>query len=217
MKTNYKHYKNIFMKAIIQKIKRYIFYFAVFTPFSLSAQSIIDSTRVYNINEVVVTGSRSETDVRHLSQTVSIVGRDLIENAMQPSLLPVLTEHVPGLFVTSRGIMGYGVSNGAAGGISLRGLSGGSGRLMVMIDGHPQYAGIFGHPISDAYQSFLAERVEVLRGPASVLYGSNAMGGVVNIVTRKMQEDGVTMQVMAHTIHLRRNLQTVYVKDDFPA
>ena len=37
---------------------------------------------------------------------------------------------------------------------------------MVMIDGHPQYAGIFGHPIADAYQSFLAERVEVLRGPA---------------------------------------------------
>lgn len=86
--------------------------------------------------------------------------------------------------------MGYGVSNGAAGSISLRGLSGSSARLMVMIDGHPQYAGIFGHPIADAYQSFLAERVEVLRGPASVLYGSNAMGGVVNIVTRKMQEDG---------------------------
>lgn len=103
---------------------------------------------------------------------------------------PLLTEQIPGLFVTSRGIMGYGVSNGAAGSISLRGLSGSSARLMVMIDGHPQYAGIFGHPIADAYQSFLAERVEVLRGPASVLYGSNAMGGVVNIVTRKMQEDG---------------------------
>ena len=131
------------MKTIIPNIKRYIF---------LSAQIIIDSTRVYNINEVVVTGSRSETDVRHLSQTVSVVGHDLIENAMQPSLLPVLTEQVPGLFVTSRGIMGYGVSNGAAGGISLRGLSGGSGRLMVMIDGHPQYAGIFGVSSDIRYQ-----------------------------------------------------------------
>lgn len=44
--------------------------------------------------------------------------------------------------------------------------------------------GLMGHPIADAYQSLMAERVEVLRGPASVLYGSNAMGGVVNIVTR---------------------------------
>lgn len=152
---------------------------------------------INEIGEVVVTGTRSETDVRHLSQTVSVVGRSRIENSMQPSLLPVLTEQVPGLFVTSRGMMGYGVSGGAAGNISLRGLSGGSGRLMVMIDGHPQYAGIFGHPISDAYQSFLAERVEVLRGPASVLYGSNAMGGVVNIVTRKMQEDGVNTNIRA--------------------
>lgn len=146
----------------------------------------------YEIGEVVVTGTRNATDVRHLSQTVSVIDRSKIDNAMQPSLLPVLTEQVPGLFVTSRGIMGYGVSTGAAGGISLRGLSGGTARLMVMIDGHPQYAGIFGHPIADAYQSFLAERVEVLRGPASVLYGSNAMGGVINIVTRKMQQDGVS-------------------------
>ena len=149
------------------------------------------TSKIHQIDEVVVTGARHETDVRHLSQTVSVVGRAQIESALQPSLLPVLTEQVPGLFVTSRGIMGYGVSTGAAGGVSLRGLSGGTARLMVMIDGHPQYAGIFGHPIADAYQSFLAERVEVLRGPASVLYGSNAMGGVINIVTRKMQEDGV--------------------------
>lgn len=155
----------------------------------------LQTQRTHRIGEVVVTGTRNETDVRHLSQTVSVVNRTQIENAMQPSLLPVLTEQIPGLFVTSRGIMGYGVSGGAAGNISLRGLSGGTARLMVMIDGHPQYAGIFGHPISDAYQSFMAERVEVLRGPASVLYGSNAMGGVINIVTRKMQEDGINTNV----------------------
>ena len=148
-----------------------------------------------HIGEVVVTGTRNETDVRHLPLTVSVIDRQEIEQSMQPSVLPVLTQQVPGLFITSRGIMGYGVSNGAAGGISLRGLSGGSGRMMVLIDGHPQYAGIFGHPISDAYQSFLAERVEVLRGPASVLYGSNAMGGVINIVTRQLHEEGVKTNV----------------------
>lgn len=150
-----------------------------------------------SLEELVVTGTRNETDVRHLSQTVSVIDRKEIEQGLQPSLLPVLTEQVPGLFVTSRGVMGYGVSDGAAGGISLRGLSGGSAQLMVLIDGHPQYAGIFGHPISDSYQSLLADRVEVLRGPASVLYGSNAMGGVINIVTRKMREDGVKTDLRA--------------------
>lgn len=149
------------------------------------------ASKTYRIDEVVVTGTRNATNVRHLSQTVSIVNRSKIEQAMQPSLLPVLTEQIPGLFTTARGVMGYGVSGGAAGGISLRGLSGGNARLMVLIDVHPQYAGIFGHPIADAYQSLLADKVEVLRGPASVLYGSNAMGGVINIVTRKMHEDGI--------------------------
>ena len=116
------------------------------------------------ISEVVVTGARNKTDIRHLSQTVSVIGRKEIEQTWQPSLLPVLSERIPGLFITSRGIMGYGVSDGAAGGMSLRGLSGGSGRLMVLIDGHPQYMGMFSHPIADAYQSFMAELPEELAG-----------------------------------------------------
>ena len=143
------------------------------------------------IHEVVVTGTRNETDIRHLPMTISVIDRKQIEQSMQPSILPILTQQVPGLFITARGIMGYGVSGGAAGGMSLRGIGSGAGRLMVLIDGHPQYMGLMGHPIADAYQSLMAERVEVLRGPASVLYGSNAMGGVINIVTRQLHEEGV--------------------------
>lgn len=164
---------------------------------AVNAAELSDTIKGYEMPDVVVTGTRNCTDVRHLSQTVSVVGRDVIERSQQPSLLLVLTEQVPGLFTTSRGVMGFGVSDGAAGGISLRGLSGGNARMMVLIDGHPQYAGIFGHPIYDSYQSWLADKVEVLRGPASVLYGSNAMGGVVNIVTRKMHADGVKTHLRA--------------------
>lgn len=145
----------------------------------------------YTASTVVVTGARYETDIRHLPMTLSIIRRADIEAAEQPSLLPLLSEKVPGLFITSRGMMGYGVSGGAAGGMSLRGLGSSSGQMMVLIDGHPQYMGLMGHPVPNMYQSYMAERVEVLRGPASVLYGSNAMGGVINIVTRGMEEDGV--------------------------
>lgn len=153
------------------------------------------------MDEVVVTGTRNGTDIRHLPMTISVVGREKIEQSMQPSLLPLLNEQVPGLFSTSRGLMGYGVSGGAAGQMSLRGVGGApqaglpTTGLLILIDGHPQYMGLMGHPIADAYQSLMAERVEVLRGPASVLYGSNAMGGVINIVTRKMREDGVRTNV----------------------
>ena len=191
---------NYYLFSTFQYMRKFLFTVAIALALSAEGMAQTDtarSVRTYALDEVVVTGTRNETDVRHLSQTVSVVSRPVIEQSMQPSLLPVLTEQVPGLFVTERGVMGYGVSGGAAGGISLRGLSGGSARLMVLIDGHPQYAGIFGHPISDAYQSLLADRVEVLRGPASVLYGSNAMGGVINIVTRKMHEDGVRTDLHA--------------------
>ena len=137
------------------------------------------------LEEVVVTGTRNATDVRHLPMTVSVVGRDILTAEYQTNVLPTVMQQVPGLFVTSRAMIGYGVSTGAAGGINLRGITGGAGQLMVLIDGHPQYQGIYGHPISDSYQTLMAERVEVLRGPASLLYGSNAMGGVINIVTRR--------------------------------
>lgn len=171
---------------------------------SLQAQTSKDSTKVarsYAINEVVVTGTRSETDVRHLPMTVSVVGRPQLEASQQTSVLPVLNSQVPGFFSTSRGVMGYGVATGASGQMSLRGIGGPAQAglpttgLLVLIDGHPQYMGLMGHPIADAYQTMMAERVEVLRGPASVLYGSNAMGGVINIVTRKMQEDGIRTNI----------------------
>lgn len=75
---------------------------------SLQAQTGKDSTKVarsYAINEVVVTGTRSETDVRHLPMTVSVVGRPQLEASQQTSVLPVLNSQVPGFFSTSRGVM----------------------------------------------------------------------------------------------------------------
>lgn len=158
------------------------------------AASPADST-AHGIDEVVVTGTRNSTDIRHLPMTVSVIGRDKLTEKQRNTVLPTLSEQVPGLFVTARSMAGYAVSDGAAGNISMRGLGSSAGRLLVLIDGHPQYQGIFGHSISDSYQTLMTEQVEVLRGPASVLYGSNAMGGVVNIVTRKMTADGTKTDI----------------------
>lgn len=200
---NYYKIKELFQ----DEKKRFVLAFftgCLISAVSLQAQTGKDSTKVtrsYAINEVVVTGTRSETDVRHLPMTVSVVGRPQLEASQQTSVLPVLNSQVPGFFSTSRGVMGYGVATGASGQMSLRGIGGPAQAglpttgLLVLIDGHPQYMGLMGHPIADAYQTMMAERVEVLRGPASVLYGSNAMGGVINIVTRKMQEDGIRTNI----------------------
>ena len=169
--------------------------FSVLVAFVTTGTFCFAQTDSLSLQEVVVTGTRNATDVRHLPYTVNVINRQTLTELQQTSVLPTVMQQVPGLFVTSRSMMGYGVSTGAAGGISLRGVTGGAGQLLVLIDGHPQYNGVYGHPISDSYQTLMAERVEVLRGPASVLYGSNAMGGVLNIVTRSMHEDGVKTHI----------------------
>ena len=142
-----------------------------------------EPTDSVSLENVTVTGVRSAADIRQLPFTVTTIGKEVLNENYRQNILPTLTEQVPGLMVASRGVLGYGVSTGAAGGMTMRGLSSGAGQMMVLIDGHPQYNGVYGHSIADSYYSMMAERVEVLRGPASVLYGSNAMGGVINIVT----------------------------------
>lgn len=84
---------------------------------------------------VVITGSPHSM----MPVPISLVDRNTIEQNEGNNLLPVLMQQVPGLFVTSRGIAGYGVSVGSAEGV------------LILIDGHPQYATIYGHPIADAY------------------------------------------------------------------
>ena len=141
-----------------------------------------------NINEVIITGSKTSVNRNNVPLTVSVVSKEKIENSSESALLPVLSEQVPGLFVTERGITGFGVSTGSAGQISLRGIGGSPNtQVLVMLDGNPQFMGIMGHPLPDAYISSDVEKVEVIRGPASTLYGTNAMGGVINIITKEQK------------------------------
>jgi len=139
----------------------------------------------------VITGTPVKVNKNNVPMAVSIVTREQISESNESALLPVLSGRVPGLFVTERGITGFGVSTGAAGQITMRGIGGDpTTGVLMLIDGHPQFMGIFGHPLSDSYVASDVERVEVIRGPASILYGSNAMGGVINIITRKQTQDG---------------------------
>lgn len=144
-----------------------------------------------NINEVVVTGTTSKVNKNNIPMAISVVSRLQIAEGNESSLLPVLSGRVPGLFVTERGVTGFGVANGAAGQISIRGIGGNpTTGVLILIDGHPQYMGLMGHPLADSYVASDAEKVEVIRGPGSLLYGSNAMGGVINIITRKHSKEG---------------------------
>lgn len=156
-----------------------------------------DSTHIAHtlpIDEVVVEGHRPLGAPFEVTASHSRITSHEIEQSMQPSLLPLLGEEVPGLFVTSRGGMGYGLSTGAAGAISIRGIGGApTTGVLVVIDGQPQYSGLMGHPIADNCLAHGAATVEVVRGPASVRYGSQAMGGVVHITTHHPSDEGLQL------------------------
>ncbi len=145
-----------------------------------------------NLEEVVITGTTTKVNRKNVPMAVSVVNRHQIDESSESNVLPILNGRIPGLFVTERGVMGFGVASNAAGQISIRGIGGSpTTRVLMLIDGHPQYMGLFGHPLPDSYVASDVERVEVIRGPASILYGSNAMGGVINIITKKQSHEGL--------------------------
>ncbi|MDE6324728.1 MAG: TonB-dependent receptor [Duncaniella sp.] len=151
----------------------------------------VDSASIA-LSEVVVTGSNKSVNRDLLPYTVSVVSRNNLEATGQTQVLAAISGQVPSLFVSQRGIFGFGVSNGGSGHIKMRGVGGDrAGGVLMMVDGQPQFAGIYSHHIADFYSKETVERVEVLRGPGSVLYGSNAMAGVINVITRDARHHGV--------------------------
>lgn len=161
----------------------------------LSAQGVaeaenVDSARV--LYELVVTGTNNVVPQKLLPYTVSVVDSRQLEATGQTQVLSAISGMVPSLFVSQRSIFGFGVSNGGSGHIKLRGVGGDrASAVLMMVDGHPQFVGIYSHHIADFYDKEYVERVEVLRGPGSVLYGSNAMAGTINVITKNAREDGV--------------------------
>lgn len=184
------------------KINNYTFFalsilsFFVFSAGTVYSQSAVKDS--VSLSELVVTGSKTEISRKLVPLSVSQISKKDIENSGEMNILPVLNEFVPGIFVTERNLLGFGVSTGGAGAITMRGISSNPNTdVLVLIDGNPQYQGLFGHPLADAYVASDVEKVEIIRGPASLLYGSNAMAGVINIITKKQHEDGLKVNLGA--------------------
>ncbi|HTY01559.1 MAG TPA: TonB-dependent receptor [Bacteroidota bacterium] len=157
-----------------------------------SSQVKPDTTKTFYLDPITVTATNVEALNSRVPNAVSLISKTELAESAESSVLRVISERVPGVFVTERGVLGYGVSNGAAGGISIRG-SGGSPNteVLVLTDGRPQMMGLMGHPLPDTYVNSGIERVEIIRGPASLMHGTNAMGGVINIIREKPPTDGL--------------------------
>lgn len=177
---------------------------AVYFTISIYSQSVIhdvktvtqDSDKSYFLEPVIITGTRTEILSKYMPLSITSINELEIKQNGDPSVLSLLSSRVPGLFVSKRSQLGFGLAQGSAGQIYIRGTGGNpNSQVLILLDGRPQFMGLMGHPLPDNYISANVEKIEVIRGPCSFLYGSNAMGGVINIISKQQKKEGLSVNI----------------------
>ncbi|WP_200372025.1 TonB-dependent receptor plug domain-containing protein [Rhodovibrio salinarum] len=155
-------------------------------PLTLSLAMAAPSPTVaqQKMDEVVVTATRVPTRIEEVGASVTVIDRQEIEEQQYRTVTEAL-HTVPGLRMVSNGPRGTTTS------IFMRGAN--SNQTLVLLDGQrisnpgtPSGAFNFADLTTDNI-----ERIEVVRGPQSALYGSDAIAGVINIITRRPERAGV--------------------------
>jgi len=138
-------------------------------------------------DEIVVTASRSPMAVKDALASTTVITREQLEASQARDLYQVLRS-LAGVQINRNG------GRGSATSVSLRGLN--SSGTLVLVDGINIESATLGQASLEQLSLDQIERIEVLRGPKSSLYGSSAMGGVVQIFTRNgSKQQGVTYSV----------------------
>ena len=150
---------------------------AIFLPQSLSAHQ---AREALYLPEVVVTTTRSEKDSFWTPHSVSLISEEEIALSNASSTPELLVGH-PGILVQK--------TNPGGGSPFIRGVTG--KHILLLVDGVRLNNSLYRygpHQYLNTIEPNQIERIEVVRGPASVLYGSDALGGVINIITKKRKD-----------------------------
>lgn len=150
----------------------------ILSVFGIIARDI--STDTVELEEVVITGTKTLRDLKEVPARISLIKSEAIAFSPAQQIDDVL-RFTPGLNVNrSSGIYSQRPM------VTLRGLSGDEqSRTLVLINGVPVNTSDEGGVNWNRINQFDIERIEVFKGPGSSLYGNNAMGGVINIITKK--------------------------------
>lgn len=146
----------------------------------LFVRGVYSQKGFFDLGEIVVTPLKIEREIKDIPHSVSVVNYEDIELSTSNSSTEILN-YLPGVFIQKTGPFGRAD-------VVIRGLGSRGRRVAVLIDGNPQKMGLFGCTVTHAFTLDNVERVEVIRGSSSVLYGSGALGGVVNILTKKPEK-----------------------------
>ncbi|MBC7361374.1 MAG: TonB-dependent receptor [Candidatus Aminicenantes bacterium] len=143
-------------------------------------EKLLENEIFHPREEIIVTATMTPKAIKDCTVAATVVTQQELKaldvtNAMNALMF------VPGVFVMRTGDFGRAD-------VEIRGLGQRGQRLGVMVDGRPEKMGIFGCVVTQTFPFDNVERIEVVRGPASVLYGSDALGGMVNIITHTPQK-----------------------------
>jgi len=152
------------------------------TPGSPEASSEIkspsaDSLPRYRMEEMVVTAKREVIPIENTPLSVSVLNKFDVETSLSNSSTGIAGE-LPGVFIQRTGDFGRHDVN-------IRGLGSRGRKSLVLIDGKPETMALFGCTVTHSFLMHDIQRVEVVRGPSSTMYGSGAMGGVLNIIPER--------------------------------
>lgn len=144
------------------------------------------SEQTHQLSTIVVSAAGFEQDIKNAPASISVVTKEDIEKKNATSIADLLAD-VPGIDIRS----GVGKTSGLN--VKMRGL--GNDYSLVLIDGRRQTTSsdVTPNGFSETSNGFLPplaaiERIEVIRGPMATRYGSEAMGGVINIITKKVTD-----------------------------
>ena len=154
-------------------------FFTFLVAVSLSFSSFCAGAQeVFNLGEIVITATRLPQLLKDTPGSVTLITHKEIESSKAKNVAELL-QKVVGVDVKSYGYNGTGT-------ISIRGSS--SNQVLVMIDGRPLNLASSGDVDLSLFSLDNVEKIEVVRGPFSALYGGGALGGVVNIITKNPPE-----------------------------
>jgi vitamin B12 transporter len=142
----------------------------------------------YSFDQVVVTATKTPVKQFEANANISVITREQIEKSHYQDLTEALRT-VPGVGINN---YGAGVGTGYTNSLSING----STNIVVLIDGVRANINGSGFPATLITSMDNIERIEVLKGAASTLYGSDAQGGVINIITRKAETNKTTLTMI---------------------
>ncbi|OGV76747.1 MAG: TonB-dependent receptor [Methylotenera sp. RIFCSPLOWO2_02_FULL_45_14] len=145
---------------------------------SLAFTSPVFAAENINLEDVVVTASRTQQARTSVVGDVTVIDREEIERAGAGSITDLLRAQ-PGVQINANGGAGTGSS------VYLRGTN--ADHVVVLVDGLRINSATLGTTSFENIPLAQIERIEILRGPASSLYGADAIGGVIQILTRKAE------------------------------